>query len=183
MKVSLMNDRSAVSATAVSNRHRFQFSLRALFLFSFMFTVFCAGIFSTFDPVRYVALLLHETFWFYVVLTWAIYGRGYFRTFGIGASISFVFPWGVTGFLWIFLAVVCIQDSGTVFSYLFQSKTLEDGLAYFWPSIVAFVIFFDAFFIGGIMVLARWMIDRSRRKAEAELPMIERPTPCEAASG
>lgn len=178
-----MNDRSAVSANSASNRHRFQFSLRALFLFSFMFTVFCAGIFSSFDLVRYVALLLHETFWFYVVLTWAIYGRGYFRTFGIGASISFVFPWGVTGFFWFVAAFAFLGQSAEVFGVLFQNKTWEDGLAYFWPSIVAFVIFFDAFFIGGIMVLARWMIDRSRRKAEAELPMIVQPTPCEAVCG
>ena len=70
------------------------------------------------------------------------------------------------------------EPSGSVHHILreriFRIKTWEDGIAYFWPSIVAFVIVFDAFFTGGLMVLARWMIDRSREKSQVETPKVGR---------
>jgi hypothetical protein len=184
-----MPNQQEVSNSTPLHRRHFQFSLRAMFIFSFLFAIFSAGIFSKYDIVRYLALLIHEMFWFYIVLAWAIYGRGYLRTFGIGASISFVFPWAVTGLFWIVGAFGAFDQSSTVFANAFQIKTWEDGLAYFWPCIVAFVIVFDAFFTGGLMVLARWMIDRSREKSQTETPKaedvcgVEKPMQCEAASG
>jgi hypothetical protein len=152
----------------------FQFSLRTLFIVSFLFAIFCAGIFSKYDVVRYLTLLAHETFWFYIFLAWAIYARGYLRTFGIGASISFLFPWLVTAYLWF----VCVfylfylDSPGNGLSDVFQTKSLEDGISFFWASIAALILVGDGIFTGGTMVLARWLIDRSRREAQAEQPIV-----------
>lgn len=151
-----------------SGARPFQFSLRTLFIVSFFFAIFCAGIFSKYDVVRYLTLLVHEMFWFYVFLAWAIYARGYLRTFGIGASISFLFPWLVTGYFWIALVTLLFSPDSSIF---FQTKSLDDGISFFWPSLAALILVGDGIITGGTMVLARWLIDRSRRETQAEQSM------------
>jgi hypothetical protein len=156
----------------------FQFSLRTLFIFSFLVAVFSAGIFNNYNFVRYLTLLAYETILFYVFLAWAIYARGYLRTFGIGASLSFLFPWLVTGFFW-FVIVFGVFDSNAFqkgLMYVFSTNSLEDGFEFFWPSIAALLLIVDSLMTGGAMVLARWMIDRRRQiqaaAAQAAPPAI-----------
>jgi hypothetical protein len=151
-----------------SHSRRFQFSLRTLFVVSFLFAIVCAGIFNSYNIVRYVALLAVQAFLFYVYLTWWIYGRGYLRTFGIGATLSFLFPWAATGILWIFLPFSLVDSNAfqNLAGEIVGTKFIEDGLAFLWPSILALILLVDSLFTGGTMVLARWLIDRCRRKED-----------------
>jgi hypothetical protein len=148
---------------------RFQFSLRSLLIVSLLFAIFSAGIFNNYNIVRYLSLLAHETVSFYIFLVWAIYARGYLRTFGIGATLSYLFPWVITLFYWFYMAIASIDQSSTqtqTIVNMFTTKSYTDGFEYFWPSIAALMLIVDAILAGGSMVLARWLIDRSRRQME-----------------
>lgn len=156
---------------------RFQFSLLTLFLFSLLFGICCAGIFNPYNFVRVLTLLAVQAVLFYVYLTWWIYGRGYLRTFSIGATMSFVFPWAVTGIMWILLPFTFFNSNGiSQFETLIGgTATLSDGIAFLWQSILAFILLFDSLFTGGTMVFTRWLIDRSRRKAAETFPNADQP--------
>jgi hypothetical protein len=176
-----MNNIKEDHASVSDQPRRFQFSLRTLLLLSFLIAIFSAGIFCKYDIVRYLTLLVHEMFWFYLFLSWSIYARGYLRTFGIGASISFLFPWIVTGCFWYVFVILIFQQT-TALSDIFSTKTLEDGILFFWPSLAALLLIVDSIITGGTMVLARWLIDRSRRREHAELPQAAAPIAGECAT-
>jgi hypothetical protein len=152
-------------------RSRFQFSLRSLLLFTLFFAVFCAGVFNPYNGVRYLTLLAVQAFLFYVYLAWSIYSRGYLQTFGIGAALSFLFPWLATAYLWILLpfAIVGSANIGGDLPALFGTASASDGLAYFGPFILSSILLIDSLFTGGTMVFARWLIDR-RRPVAPTLP-------------
>jgi hypothetical protein len=158
---------------------RFQFTLRSLLFFSLATALFFAGIFNNYNFVRYLTLLAIQAFLFYLSLAWAIYGRGYLRTFGIGASLSFAFPWLVTAIIWVLALFESLSPSSTSMNIvLWGTKTWEDGIEYYWPSSVALLLLVDAAFTGGSMVFARWLIDRTRRQAESPSNVGARPSIC-----
>jgi hypothetical protein len=161
-----MSDCLKTSGSAPACSRRFQFSLRTLLIVSVLFAIFFAGIFNNHNFVRYLALMAFETVSFYIFLVWAIYGRGHLRTFGIGATISYLFPWVITLFFWFCIVFSAVNSNNPFAANLFGTYTYVDRIDYFWPSLAALMLILDAILAGGSMVLARWLIDRSRRQAE-----------------
>jgi hypothetical protein len=166
------------------SRRHFQFSLRSLFLFSLVFAVICAGIFNPYVLVRFVTLMAVQGFLFYLYLAWAMYGRGYLQTFGIGAALSFLFPWIAVGILWIFLPFTLIGPPPfqNAIGGILGKNFFADGIAFLWPSILVLILVVDSLFTGGTMVLARWLIDRSRQREHAELSQADAPIAGECAT-
>jgi hypothetical protein len=164
---------SSESQPAVAHpRPRFQFSLRSLLIFTLFFAIFCAGVFNPYNGVRYVTLLAVQAFLFYVYLTWSIYSRGYLQTFGIGAALSFLFPWLATAYFWIVLPIAFLSSNNMrqIMPGLLDKKSLGDGLEFLYPCILAFILLIDSLFTGGTMVFARWMMDRRRRQVAPTVP-------------
>jgi hypothetical protein len=160
-------------------RRRFQYSLQTLFIVSFLFALFCAGIFSKYDGIRLLTLLLFLITYPMVALSLAIYGRGYLRSFGIGASITF-FPFSIPGIFFLYLAYMGMATGFSVAAPdspvdLSNTSSLADGVAFLWPSLSAAGVVLFSFILGTTVVLTRWIIDRSRRKQSAAAPLTVPP--------
>ena len=157
-----------------SRPRRFQFSLRTLFIVSFLFAIYCACIFSNFDGIRFLTLLLTLMAYPIVLLTIAIYAKGYLRSFGIGASIAFI-PFLLLGGILVFytlFVIFAMQQGGSsnIDLDLTKSTSMEAGLEYFWPSLCVLLLLLYSALFGSTMVLTRWLIDRSQRQAQVETP-------------
>ena len=159
-----------------SSPRRFQFTLRTLFIVSFLFAIFCAGIFSSFDGIRALTLLLTLMTYPIVLVALAIYSKGYLRSFGIGASISFL-PFFVLGGVVVFYYILIVLTNGSPAIDLdfTKSSTVEDGLKYWWPSLCVFLLLLYSAVPGGTMVITCWLIDRSRRQEQTETPQVAAP--------
>jgi hypothetical protein len=172
-----MTDLFADRPPEPTRRRRFQFSLRTLFLVSFLFAIFCAGIFSNFDGVRYLTLVFFLMTYPMVLLSFAIYARGYLRAFGIGAAITFI-PFSLPGIFFLYLAYmgIAMGFSGATPDPtvdLSNTSSLSDGVQYLWPSLSVFGIVFLSGIPGMTVVVTRWVIDHSRRKeALAAMPAV-----------
>jgi hypothetical protein len=176
-----MNDPLEPSPLVPSSPRRFQFSLRTLFIFSFCFIIFSAGIFSHYDVVRYFTLLVVLMVYPIVMLALAIYAKGYLRSFGIGASLTFLPFFLFSGFIFLYAGaglLVFAQGGATISpatpadndSVFGKTSTMEDGIAYFAPCIILLATVFCSSLLGGTMVVTRWLIDRSRNTIQANRP-------------
>jgi hypothetical protein len=160
-ELNFMPTSSDPQSTIAPPRSRFQFSLRSLLLFTLVFAVFCAGVFNPYNGVRYLTLFAVQAFLFYTFLAWSIYSRGYLQTFGIGAALSFLFPWLATAYLWILLPFAIVGSANITgdLPALLGTASASDGLAYFGPFILSSILLIDSLFTGGTMVFARWLWD------------------------
>jgi hypothetical protein len=174
-----MNDPLEPSPLVPSSPRRFQFSLRTLFIFSFCFIIFSAGIFSHYDVVRYFTLLVALMTYPIVVLAFAIYAKGYLRSFGIGASLTFLPFFLFSGFIFLYASFALLMqggitiqpDTGTASDTIFgKTSSMEDGAAYWGPCITLLVTVLCSSLLGGTMVVTRWLIDRSRNTIQANRP-------------
>jgi hypothetical protein len=173
-----MNDLLADRPTDPVRRRRFQFSLRTLFVVSFLFAIFCAGIFSNYDAVRYLTLLVMVLSYPIVLLGLAIYARGFLRSFGIGAAVAFL-PCYLWGGIVVFYALILVQSGATTMPDIDLSKTssFEDGPEFFMPLIWVVVILLYSALFGFTMVITRWLIERSRTKPVPPLAAPPVPPP------
>lgn len=157
---------------------RFQFSLRTLFIVSFFIAILCAGIFCKYDAVRQltevVALLMYSS----SLLGIAIYGRGYVRTYAIGAC----FPLTILLYPGFLQEMEMTLSGSQIYSVpqinpfterflTTKASTMDEGIPYFVPSLVILGYLLYTNLSGGTMVLTRWLIDRSRRQE----PVAENP--------
>ena len=174
-----MNDPLEPSSLVPSSPRRFQFSLRSLFIFSFCFIIFSAGIFSHYDVVRYFTLLVALMTYPIVVLALAIYAKGYLRSFGIGASLTFLPFFLFSGFFFLYASFALLMQGGITFqpdtgsasdSVFGKTSSMEDGAAYWGPCITCSSPSYAVRLLGGTMVVTRWLIDRSRNTIEANRP-------------
>jgi hypothetical protein len=162
-----MTDLFADRPAETLRRRRFQFSLRTLFLVSFLFAIFCAAIFSNYDGVRYLTFILFLMTYPMVLLSCAIYARGYLRSFAIGAAVTFV-PFSLPGIFFLYFAymgiVMGFSGAAPEPIDLSNSSSLSDGIQYLWPSLSVIGIMFLSGIPGMTVVVTRWVIDHSRRE-------------------
>jgi hypothetical protein len=147
-----------------SMRRRFQFSLRTLFIFSFLVALFSAGIFSHYTAVQLWTNLLWLLIYQAILLSLAIYGKGYLRTFCIGATVSFTLMF-IPQFMLISEIFSDLFRSNRVFDFTAESSSDGD---YFLPAICIAIEFVGSVIFGGTMVVTRWLIDSSQRQEQVE---------------
>jgi hypothetical protein len=153
---------------------RFQFTLKTLFVISFAFAIYCVCIFSNYDGIRHLTLLLTLLAYPMVLLAFVIYGRGYLRTYCIGAAITF-FPFSVSGIILLYLMLIAIQGGFGGESIDFTvSHSFEDGFEYLWQAVSVIAMVLLSAIPGSSMLVTRWLIDRSRRKERsAAMPIVK----------
>ena len=148
-----------------SHPRHFQFSLRTLFIFSFLVALFSAGIFSHYSAVQLWTTLLWLLIYQAILLSLAIYGNGYLRTFCIGAMVSFTLL-SLPQFMLISEIFDNLFRSNKIFDFTAESSS--DNWDYYLPAISIAIEFVVSVIFGGTMVLTRWLIDRSQRQEQVE---------------
>jgi len=147
----------------VSNEKRrrgcLQFSLRTVLVVMTIAALLCGALFAAPAIVGFLLTGFVLTAMPLVLTIMLIYGRGYLRTFAIGA----LFP-GVIVMLYSYAAFASVLDD------------LDDALETSWEAGLTMVIYtaFAAFVLalyGGTAMLVRWFIERPRR---------EQPVPAQA---
>ena len=131
-----------------------QFSLRTMFVLTACVAVACTVLFAVPDPLA-VPLLLALTIAVPAVLaTFVIYGRGYLRTFCIGA----LFPTATALYASAWFLGFCLLDADV--SDWYELATEDAAVVYRWYAGISWVL---AVVIGLICVGARWLVAGKKR--------------------
>jgi hypothetical protein len=145
---------------------RFQYSLRTLFIVSFVFAFFFAGVFCKYDAIRNMTSILASVLYSCILLSFAIYCPGYLRSFAIGAlfSLSFLMFPAFPDEVYMRLDTVPSYGLDERFDFT-KVSAMEAGLHFFVPSLIFLGIFVYSCFAGTAMVVTRWLIESSQRQA------------------
>jgi hypothetical protein len=146
-------------------RRPFQYSLRSMFIVTTVVAVLCSALFASPGWCRLLTALLWSFVYPPILLTIVIYGRDYVRTFCIGAFsvISSLFV-GSSCYL-IIIAVFYGASSTEIESNWSDFVKSCESLGY-GPAIFVFGTLLLSFLVGLVMVLTRWLIERTRRIEE-----------------
>ena len=142
--------------------HRFQFSLRTMFIVTTVVAVWCSGLFAPYAVARYLTLAL----WVFTVpmalIVMVIYARGYMRTFAIGGLFT-TFPLLLFHIYVTYTAVaIALSWDSTTWDSVFSMEDNADALR-FGPGICCAVYTAVIFLFGFLAMGVRWIVESPQR--------------------
>jgi hypothetical protein len=123
---------------------RFQFGLFSMFLVTTAVAVACSLTFSMPSLVAVPLFVLFSVIVTAVLITVIVYGRGYQRTFCIGAVV----PFGVLLLMFAFAGVILFLDGPSPRTDDLSCRLVVDGI---WVSSIL---------VGAICVGVRWLVEK-----------------------
>ncbi len=147
------------SPTAEPHGGSFRFSLLALLLLTAMVAVSCSLLFASQGWVRVFSIIIFVFAFPTVWVATLIYGRGYLRTFAIGALCSGGTVAVFSGLLLIYVSFAMISSYSASWSELAE----QFAEVTFGPAVSVACFFGINVITGRIAVATRWMIESSRR--------------------
>ena len=133
-----------------ADRPRFQFSLRTMFVVTTIAAAVFPLLFASPGIVRMISAAFLLVMFPVVLTTVLIHGRGYARTFCMGA----LFPAGTA--LWP------IGQNGSIFMFAWERGVNSLGPIQFGPAVFVFVTLGTSIVAGLLAVLVRWLIERQQ---------------------
>ncbi|NQU25180.1 MAG: hypothetical protein HQ567_28160 [Candidatus Nealsonbacteria bacterium] len=146
--------------TAAPRGGLFRFSLLALLIFTAVNAATCSLLFASPGWVRFCSIMIFAFAFSTVWVAAMVYGRGYLRTFAIGALCSAA---AGTLFAAFFLAYMSLGLMTSNYPSSWDSWAEEFEHLKFEPALATLIFFGLNIFTGLLGVTTRWLIESSRR--------------------